>query len=106
MFKQKFSNARSKVVLVLLAMLVSSSVGAADLFWDGGTSDIVGNGDGVSAGGSGTWDTTIKNWDQGSGLAHIAWPVGGNANKSYFGGAGGHGNLWRQHRSAGVSELD
>lgn len=89
MFKQKFSNARSKVGLVLLAMLVSSSVGAADLFWDGGISDIVGNGDGVSAGGSGTWDTTIQNWDQGSGVAHIAWPLGGNANKSYFGGAGG-----------------
>ncbi len=59
---------------------------AAAIFWDGGTSNIAANGDAVSQGGTGTWDGTIKNWDAGSGKAHIAW------NKRFsavFGGTSG-----------------
>lgn len=71
----------------VMAFVVATQ--AANLYWDGGTTDIAVNGDGVSAGGTGTWNTAIKNWDNGNGVAHIAWPGGANANVSYFGGTGG-----------------
>jgi len=56
-------------------------------FWDGGTTNIAGNGNVVSAGGSGTWNTTTSNWDIGF-APHTAW---GNttADKAIFGGAAG-----------------
>ncbi len=57
--------------------------------WDGGTTDIVGNGDGLSAGGDGTWNTTILNWDQGAGLPHVAWNSATNNDTAVFGGSGG-----------------
>jgi len=41
-------------------------------FWDGGTIDITENGNGASAGGAGTWDTTLRNWDAGL-SEHVAW---------------------------------
>ena len=76
----------NSVMVVLVALPLS--VQAADLYWDGGVVDIGGNGNGVSAGGSGTWNTTIKNWDQ-NGVPFIAWPSGGNANRAFFAGSGG-----------------
>ena len=46
---------------------------AAVLYWDGGIISITANGDGLSQGGTGTWGGTTKNWDAGSGQAHVAW---------------------------------
>ena len=57
-------------------------------WWDGGTATIATNGDGASAGGSGTWDTTIQNWDQGSGLPHAAWDNGDDDTAVFAGTAG------------------
>ncbi|MHA3772945.1 beta strand repeat-containing protein [Verrucomicrobiota bacterium sgz303538] len=57
----------------------------AALFWDGGATDIAGDGDSASAGGTGTWDLTIKNWDAGA-VPHVAWT---NGNDAVFGGTGG-----------------
>ena len=59
----------------------------ATLYWDGGTMNITTNGDGASAGGLGTWNTTTMNWDQGSGLAHVAWP--NDTTVADFGGSAG-----------------
>ena len=55
---------------------------------DGGTTDIDGNGDGLSAGGDGIWNTTIMNWDQGAGLPHVPWDNTTN-DTAVFGGSGG-----------------
>ncbi len=65
------------VVSALLG-LAAPAAQAATRYWDGGIVDIAANGDGNSDGTSGTWNTTLKNWDQGSGLAHVAWVNGGN----------------------------
>ncbi len=67
----------SALWFVLLA-LASRPARAATLDWDGGSVDITANGDGSSDGVSGIWNTTLKNWDQGSGLPHVAWVNGGN----------------------------
>ena len=64
------------------------SGGPISLSWDGGTTDIAGTGDGASGGGDGTWDTTIKNWDLGNGLAHTAWNNATN-DTAIFGGSAG-----------------
>ncbi|MBN8459109.1 MAG: autotransporter-associated beta strand repeat-containing protein [Verrucomicrobia bacterium] len=62
---------------------------ASILYWDGGTANIGTNGDGISAGGTGTWSTAIANWDVGA-TAHVAWDNTANANDTaYFGGAAG-----------------
>ena len=89
----------NSVMVVLVALPLS--VQAADLFWDGGVVDIGGNGNGVSAGGSGTWNTTIKNWDQ-NGVPFIAWPSGGNANRAFFAGSGGTVTLGTDMSQAGA----
>ena len=65
-------------VLAALLALASLRAQAATRYWDGGGVDIAANGDGGSDGSSGTWNTTLKNWDQGSGLAHVAWVNGSN----------------------------
>ena len=65
-------------LLSALIALAASPAQAATRYWDGGSADIVVNGDGNSDGVSGTWNTTLENWDQGSGLAHVAWVNGGN----------------------------
>ncbi|OYV05292.1 MAG: hypothetical protein CFE26_12345, partial [Verrucomicrobiales bacterium VVV1] len=65
------------MVSALLALALPA-VQAATRYWDGGSVDIVANGDGNSDGVNGTWNTTLKNWDQGSGLAHVAWVNGGD----------------------------
>jgi len=69
-----------KAIAILSVFLTLSvfPVQAATRYWDGGNADIAGNGNGDSEGGSGTWNTTLKNWDQGSGLARVAWTNGGN----------------------------
>ncbi len=70
----------------LLLVCVALPAAAADRWWDGGTADIGTNGDGASAGGAGTWNTVLKNWDQGSGLAHLAWD-NASGDTAIFGGA-------------------
>ncbi|WP_035614063.1 autotransporter-associated beta strand repeat-containing protein [Haloferula sp. BvORR071] len=57
----------------LLLGLASFPVLAADRWWDGGTADIGTNGDAASAGGAGTWNASLKNWDLGNALSHGAW---------------------------------
>lgn len=58
---------------------------AATYYWDGGTVDIGGNGNGISApSANGVWNTTIKNWDQ-NGVAYVAWPTTGT-HTAVFGG--------------------
>jgi fibronectin-binding autotransporter adhesin len=69
---------------LLLLTLINAS--AADRWWDGGTANISGTGDGASAGGAGTWNLTTTNWDQGSGLPFINW-VNANVDNAIFGGA-------------------
>lgn len=54
------------------SMMASLPGYATTLYWDGGTVDIVTDGNGVSGGAAGNWDTTLKNWDAGP-SAHIAW---------------------------------
>jgi autotransporter-associated beta strand protein len=55
--------------------------------WDGGTADLAGNGDGLSAGGSGTWNTVLKNWDPGA-SPFVAWDNSAN-DGAVFGGTAG-----------------
>ncbi|MEO5712092.1 MAG: autotransporter-associated beta strand repeat-containing protein [Luteolibacter sp.] len=57
---------------VAVIELLSPQIQGANIYWDGGTADIATNGDGQSQGGSGTWNITTKNWDPGSGSAHVA----------------------------------
>ena len=65
-------------VLSALLALAATPTQAATRYWDGGSADIAATGDGGSDGGGGTWNTTLKNWDQGNGLAHVAWVNGSN----------------------------
>ncbi len=59
------------------------------LYFDGGTVDIAGTGNGASAvaGSTGTWDTTIKNWDAGVGNPYVAWNNLNGDNALIAGGA-------------------
>ena len=68
--------------------LTVTRIAPGSRWWDGGTTAIAGNGDGASAGGAGTWDTTIQNWDQGNGLAHAAW-VNSDDDSAVFAGTAG-----------------
>ena len=57
-------------------------------WWDGGSTNNPATGNGISDGGNGTWDTTLQNWDQGSGQIYVAWDnTAGNI--AVFGGTGG-----------------
>jgi autotransporter-associated beta strand protein len=73
----------SAAIAALFAVCIAPAQ-AVTLYWDGGTTDIDGNGDGASQGGIGTWDTTIKNWDAGV-APHVAW-VNANNDTAVFGG--------------------
>ncbi len=58
-------------------------------WWDGGSVNIAGLGDGTSQGAaSGLWNTTTQNWDQGNGRAHVGWENTG-AKTAIFGGTPG-----------------
>ena len=61
------------MVISMTALAIDPSAQAANRYWDGGTVNIATTGDGASGGTAGNWDTTLTNWDQGSGLAHVAW---------------------------------
>jgi len=81
-------NLRNLLTVAGSSLIAMSSASAADLFWDGGTTDIAGNGNGVSDGGSGTWDTTISNWDAGNGVPYVAWN-NANGDTARFAGTAG-----------------
>ena len=70
----------------LAVLLTAGTVQADTLWWDGPNS--AGTGDGVSDGGSATWDITTQNWDPGSGLDRVAWNNATN-DTAVFGGSGG-----------------
>lgn len=76
--KSKFLASTSVKIAVLsvLTAFADVSAHAATRYWDGGSVDIATNGDGSSDGGGGTWNTSLKNWDRGSGLTHVAWVNG------------------------------
>jgi autotransporter-associated beta strand protein len=76
-----------------------SSTVAGGLYWDGGAANLTTNGDGISQGGSGTWNTTLTNWDQGNGLPHVAW---NSTNTAVFGGAGGTVTLGSAIMAGGI----
>lgn len=76
--KSKFLSSTSVKIAVLsvLTAFAAVSAHAATRYWDGGSVDIATNGNGRSDGGGGTWNTSLKNWDRGSGLTHVAWVNG------------------------------
>ena len=60
--------------LALTAMLILPNAAlAGDRHWEGGSSDIVTNGNGAGNGGAGTWNSALLDWDQGNGPAP-SWP--------------------------------
>ncbi len=68
-----FSSLTSTALSVaLFSHFAASSSSAATRYWDGGSVDIAANGNSLGAGGDGTWNTTIKNWDAGA-SPHVAW---------------------------------
>ena len=84
-------NMSSKIPLraLLLAcgcLTVVHSSRAANLYWDGGSVDIAAVGNTASAGGAGTWNTAILNWDAGPG-AHVAWNNAANDTAIFAGTA-------------------
>lgn len=82
------SRAKGAAFAVLAAVLLTGwPAQAADFFWDGGTVDIAGPGNGASGGGSGDWSTVIANWD--GGAIHVPWPSTGTDNDAIFGGTAG-----------------
>jgi hypothetical protein len=58
---------------LLMFGATQGSLRAADLYWDGGSTDIAATGNGASTYTGGTWSTAIANWDQGPALPHVAW---------------------------------
>ena len=82
---------RGLTCLALAALaLTAIPARAVSHYWDGGTANIPGTGDAISAGGSGTWNTTIQNWDPApSGTAYAAWPAVQNTHVANFAGSGG-----------------
>ncbi|MFD0893930.1 autotransporter-associated beta strand repeat-containing protein [Luteolibacter ambystomatis] len=75
------------VPAVVITFLGGAAHGA-NRYWDGGTVNIAANGDGASGGTAGNWDTTLTNWDQGSGLAHVAWN-NASLDSAFFAGTAG-----------------
>ena len=70
------------------AVFMTPGWATTSLYWDGGTADLAGNGNGASQGGDGTWNTAIQNWDLGSAYPHVAW-YNPNNDMAVFGGTGG-----------------
>jgi fibronectin-binding autotransporter adhesin len=84
--KSSRSNRFLSVLLVATSFVSSLCVSqAANFYWDGGTADFLTDGDGASDGGSGDWNTTLLNWDNGA-SPHIAWPSSGTDNDAIFSG--------------------
>jgi fibronectin-binding autotransporter adhesin len=85
---------KKRNLILGLAIFSLANLGLAQtLYWDGGTVNITTNGDGISQGAAGTWNNSTQNWDQGAGLAHIAWPGGADAVFAAPGIAAGAGTV-------------
>ncbi len=78
-------------IAALSSLALTSVSSAASLYWDGGSVDILVDGNGISAGGAGVWDTTILNWDEGV-APYVAWD-NANDDTAVFGGIAGAVNL-------------
>jgi autotransporter-associated beta strand protein len=77
-----FRSGISAIITVLtLGCFAAPTVFAATRYWDGGSVDILTNGNGAAITSSieanGTWNTTILNWDAGA-SPHVAWNNAGN----------------------------
>ncbi len=81
-------NIRFLLELTVSFIILSHSIKAATLYWDGGSTNIGTDGNGLSGGTAGTWNNSLLNWDQGSSLAHISW-TNANTDTAVFGGAAG-----------------
>ena len=81
---------RISSLIPTLAAGIVVNANAADRYWDGGTTNIGTNGNGVSTYSTGTWNTTLTNWDQGNAVAHAAWN-NSNLDNAIFGGTYGTG---------------
>jgi len=75
------------VTLTCFALLAALDAAGETRYWDGGSTDILSNGDGVSAGGAGTWNTSTLNWDAGT-SPHVSW-TNANGDTAVFGGVAG-----------------
>ncbi len=84
----RFTSLAVRLLTASCILATSATAPAATLYWDGGTVDIPGNGNGVSSGGAGDWNTLIENWDQGAGLPYAAWN-NTNLDTAFFGGTAG-----------------
>lgn len=74
-----------KLLTVSPLLALAFSARAADRFFDAGAANIATNGDGAATYAAGTWNTTLTNWDQGAGQAHVAWD-NANLDNAVFGG--------------------
>lgn len=82
-----------------ICLAVGSIARGATLYWDGGTVDIGGNGNSASAGGTGTWNGSLLNWDTGV-APLVAWTSG---NDAVFAGAAGTVTLGTNISAGNVS---
>lgn len=64
--------AARSLAAAIASLLASHAASAADLWWDR-TPGTVGAGDGLTSGGSGTWDHALGNWTSDGGAHNIAW---------------------------------
>jgi len=79
----------ARTLLLLAGMTAATTANAqTTYYWDGGTVNIGGNGNGISAGGAGNWSTAISNWDTGAGLPYGVWDNAVNRT-AVFGGTAG-----------------
>jgi autotransporter-associated beta strand protein len=70
-------------------------------YWDGGSTDIGTNGNGASAGGAGTWNNTLLNWDAGA-APHVAWDNAAN-DTAVFAGTGAAVNVAESITAGGIT---
>lgn len=71
---------------VLLEQSALPSLLPQVMYYDGGTTDIVANGDGAAAALAGSWNGALLNWDQGA-VAHLPWVNDGSATAVLLAGA-------------------
>jgi len=76
-----------RIMMVVVGLLAGVAQAQSTLYWDGGIADIGTDGNGASAGGAGTWDTTTKNWDAGA-APHVSWNNANNDTAVFAGTAG------------------
>jgi autotransporter-associated beta strand protein len=85
--RDKSPNANATSASATASAITTPIPAAPTWFWDGGTNDIATDGNGASAGGSGTWNTTLRNWDGGN-TAHTEWNNAALKSASFGGAAG------------------